>query len=73
MIVGYIKGTKDDFFYNPKDQTMIVSTHATFLKESYMNDFKPQSKEVLEKLSRNTQSRIGTVPEPTPNSRPAND
>ncbi|KAH1092404.1 hypothetical protein J1N35_019661 [Gossypium stocksii] len=29
-----------------------VSTHATFLKESYMDNFKPQKKMVLEELLR---------------------
>ena len=29
---------------------MIVSTHATFLEEDYMNNFKPKSKVVLEEL-----------------------
>ena len=29
---------------------MIVSTHAAFLEEGYMNNFKPKSKVVLEEL-----------------------
>ena len=29
---------------------VIVSTHATFLEEDYMNNFKPKSKVVLEEL-----------------------
>ena len=29
---------------------MIVSTHATFLEEDYMKNFKPKSKVVLEEL-----------------------
>ena len=51
MFVGYPKGTKGGMFYNPKEQKVIISTHATFLEESYMNDFKPRSKVVLEELS----------------------
>ena len=51
MFVGYPKGTKGGMFYNPKEQKVIISTHATFLKESYINDFKSRSKVVLEELS----------------------
>lgn len=51
MFVGYPKETKEGLFYDPNEQKVIVSTHAIFLKESYMNNFKPQSKVVLEELS----------------------
>ncbi|WP_227649430.1 hypothetical protein, partial [Klebsiella pneumoniae] len=50
VFVGYPKGTKGGYFYNPKENKVVVSTNATFLEESYMNDFKPRSKVVLEEL-----------------------
>ena len=39
MFIGY-----------PKEKKVIVSTHATFLEEDYMNNFKPKSKVVLEEI-----------------------
>ena len=50
MFIGYPKGTRGGIFYNPREKKVIVSTHATFLEEDYMNNFKPSSKVVLEKL-----------------------
>lgn len=73
MFVGYPKGTKGGLFYNPKDQIVIVSTHTTFLEESYMNNFKSQSKEVLEEILGYIQNPTEMVPKPTPSSRPTND
>ena len=34
--VGCPKGTKGYQFYDPKEHTVIVSTHAVFLEEDYM-------------------------------------
>ena len=51
LFVGYPKGTKGGLFYNPKQNKVFVSTHATFLEESYMEDFKPHSKVVLEEMT----------------------
>ena len=50
MFIGYPKGMRGGIFYNPKEKKVIVSTHATFLEEDYMNNFKPKSKVVLEEL-----------------------
>ena len=50
MFIGYPKGTRGGIFYNPKEKKVIVRTHATFLEEDYMNNFKPKSKVVLEEL-----------------------
>ena len=50
MFIGYLKRTRGGIFYNPKEKKAIVSTHATFLEEGYMNNFKPKSKVVLEEL-----------------------
>ena len=50
MFIGYPKGTRGGIFYNPKEKKVIVNTHATFLEEDYMNNFKPKSKVVLEEL-----------------------
>lgn len=38
---GYLNETKGGLFYNPKLQTIMVLTQATFLQENYMNKFKP--------------------------------
>ena len=51
MFIGYLKGTRGEIFYNPKENKVIVSTHTTFLEEDYMNNFKPRSKVVLEELN----------------------
>ena len=51
LFVGYPKGTKGGLFYNPKQHKVFVSTHATFLEESYMKDFKPRNKVVLEEMT----------------------
>ena len=50
MFIGYPKGTRGGIYYNQKDKKVIVSTHATFLEDDYMNNFKPRSKVVLEEL-----------------------
>ena len=44
MFIGYPKGMRGGIFYNPNEKKVIVSTHATFLEEDYMNNFKPRSK-----------------------------
>ena len=50
MFISYPKGMRGGIFYNPKEKKVIVSTHATFLEEDYMNNFKTKSKVVLEEL-----------------------
>ena len=50
--IGYPKRTKGGIFYNPKDKKVFVSTHTTFFDNEYMNDFKPRSKLLLEKISK---------------------
>ena len=50
MFIGYPKGTRGGIFYILKEKKVIVSTHATFLEEDYMNNFKPRSKVDLEEL-----------------------
>ena len=50
LFVGYPKGTKGYLFYNPKEQTVLVSTNARFLEEDYMIDNKPRSKIILDEL-----------------------
>ena len=75
MFVGYSKGTKRVLFYNSNEQKVIVLAHATFLEESYMNDFKPRSKVVLEELLGDKIVPQVLVLDPSPSSseRPAND
>lgn len=56
LFVGYPRGTKGGLFYSPKDQKVIVSTHARFLEEDYVINHKTPSKIVLEELRGETQS-----------------
>ena len=52
MFIGYPKGTIGGIFYNPKEKKkVIVSTHATFLEDDYLNNFKSRSKVVLKELN----------------------
>ena len=64
MFIGYLKGTRGEIFYNPKENKVIVSAHVTFLQDDYMNNFKPRSKVVLEKLD------LVREPQETPNFPP---
>ena len=50
LFIGYPKGTRGGIFYSPKEKKVFVSTHATFLENDYMNNFKPRSKAVLEEM-----------------------
>ena len=50
MFIDYPKGTRDEIFYNPKENKLIKSTHATFIEEDYVNNFKSMSKVVLEEF-----------------------
>ena len=59
LFVGYPKGTRGGIFYSPKEKKVFVSTHATFLENDYMNNFKPRSKVVLEEM-------LGTTSTPQP-------
>lgn len=48
--VRYPKGTKGWLFYNPREQKVLVSTNAVFLKEDYMADRKTLEKVILEDI-----------------------
>ena len=72
MFVGYPKGTKGGLFYSPKDQTIKISTHATFLEEDYMREFKPRSKVVLEELGGDKMSSQVSTLDVTPSVEPTN-
>ena len=50
LFIGYPKGTRCGFFYSSSDKKVIVSTNAKILEEDYVNNFKPKSKVILEKL-----------------------
>ena len=50
LFIGYPKGIRGGIFYNPREK-VFMSTHAMFLKNEYMNDFKPRSKLLLEEIS----------------------
>ena len=51
IFVGYAPETRGGYFYSPKDQKVFVTTNVTFLEHDYMNNYKPQSKVVLEELT----------------------
>ena len=59
LFIGYPKGTRGGIFYSPKEKKVFVSTHATFLENDYMNNFKPRSKVILEEM-------LGTTSTPRP-------
>ena len=50
LFIGYPKGTRGGLFYSPKEKKVFVSTHATFLENDYMTNYKPRSKVVLEEM-----------------------
>ncbi|KAL8534277.1 hypothetical protein ACS0TY_010327 [Phlomoides rotata] len=50
LFVGYPKGTRGGYFYSPNDQRVMVSTNARFLEEYYINEHKPNSEIILNKL-----------------------
>ena len=50
IFVGFLKDTRDNFFYSPIDNNIFVSTNVTFLEKDYMKNYKPQSVIVIEKL-----------------------
>ena len=51
LFIGYPKGIRRGIFYNPREKKVFVSTHATFLENEYINDFKPHSNQFLEEIS----------------------
>ena len=53
MFVGYPRETKGGYFYNPKENKILISINANFLEESYIQDFKSRSKVMLEEMSNN--------------------
>ena len=44
IFIGYLEGTRGGILYNPKEKKVLVITHATFLADDYMKNFKPKSK-----------------------------
>lgn len=50
LLVGYLKATRGGLFYCPQEYKVFVLINATLLKDSYINDSKPQSKDFLENL-----------------------
>ena len=51
--VGYPKGTKGWYFYNPQEQTVFVSTNAVFLEEDYVMNHQPKKRITLEEAPEN--------------------
>ena len=52
MFIGYLRGTRGGIFYSTKDKKVYLSTHATFLEDDYMKNYKPKSKVILEEIGR---------------------
>ncbi|WRX25832.1 Integrase [Theobroma cacao] len=48
--MGYPKETHEYYFYNPIEQKVFVSRHATFLEKEFLNERASRSKVVLEKV-----------------------
>ncbi|KAL0560279.1 hypothetical protein IC582_000679 [Cucumis melo] len=66
LFVGYRKGTRGGYFYDPKDNKVFVSTNATFLEEDHIREHKPRSKIVLNELSKEiTEPSTRIVEEPS--------
>ena len=58
IFVGYPRGKKGGYFYNPKEGNVLISKNATFLEASYIQDFKSQSKVMLKDMSNNIVSLV---------------
>ena len=54
LFVGYPKGTRGGYFYDPKANKVFVSTNSTFLEEDHVRERKSRSKIVLNELSNET-------------------
>ena len=64
LFEGYPKGTRVDYFYDPQDNKVFVSTNTTFLEEDHIRKHRPRSKIVLNKLSNETTEPTRVVEEP---------
>jgi len=62
LFVGYLRGTKGDLFYGPKDQKVIVSTNARFLEEDYIMNYKPRSRVFIEELRKDIWTHVSSIP-----------
>ena len=51
MFIKYPKGTRGEIFYSTEDKKVLISTHATFLEDDYIKNYKPKSKVILEELA----------------------
>ena len=56
LFVGYPKGTRGYYFYNPQEKKIFVSTNAIFLEDKYIEENESKSKVVLEETK-------GDIPE----------
>ena len=57
MFIGYLKGTRGGIFYSTKDKQVLIRTHATFLEDDYIKNYKPKSKIILEELASSQETR----------------
>ena len=54
LFVGYHKETRGGYFYDPKDNKVLISTNTTFWEEDHIREHKPRSKILLNELSNET-------------------
>ena len=78
--VGYPKETKGWYFYHPREQKVFVSTHAVFLEDDYIMNYKSKGRIVLEvvkeqpsipqAVNENTEPEITATPFTIPAPKP---
>lgn len=54
LFIRYLKGTRDYYLYSQYDMKVFISTTVIFLEDDYIENHKPQSKIILEELSKET-------------------
>ena len=52
LLVGSPKESRGGMFYDPQENKVFVSTNATILKEDHIRNHQPQSKLVLNEISK---------------------
>ena len=60
--IGYPKGTRGGIFYHPKEQIVLISTHARYLEDDCLMHRELSSTEALEEILLETP--LTSVPDP---------
>ena len=67
LFIGYPKETNGSYFYDPKDQKIVVSTNSRFLEEDYISNHKSRVEIILEELQGDPEPlRQPVVPDSVP-------